>query len=148
MKTIYQNDQVYQLLLINDSTLKKIDQIRIGELTIVELFDHSFVKLPRNFVTDFHSVPRCLQWILPAFNNKTNLAAAVHDLLYMRWEHYLKTCPEKIEIDGRIFADKAFLALMHQFSPTTKLENHVYYLAVRVFGYFNWKKFRKRHLLS
>ena len=146
MNTILQTDEIYVLLLINDSTLKKIDQIRVGELTIVEVFDGSLVKLPKGFVTDFHSMPRQIQWILPAFNCRTNLAAVVHDYLYMHWEKYLQSYPEKNQIKGRKFSDEVFLQLMHQFSPKTKVENYVYYLGVRIFGLFNWKKFRNKHL--
>lgn len=69
----------------------------------------------------------------------------VHDWLYMHWEQHVVNYPELNLMDEsacRHYADEAFLALMDQFSPKTYLRNYVYYVAVRLFGKWNWRRFR------
>jgi len=128
-----------------DTEVPKRDQIRLDVALSVELAEFRVVRLPAGFVTDFHSVPPILWSIWPPYNTKTNLAAMVHDYLYMHWEQYVQDYPLLDGLswkDARHYADDAFLELMDQFSPDTPVRNYMYYVAVRLFGAPNWARFR------
>lgn len=127
----------YELIVYLRSNTPKRDQFCVGENLAVELFDGRVVIIPLGFVSDAHSTPPWLNSILPHFDSRTNLAAIVHDFLYMHWETF----------DGRHagldrqYADVAYLKLMEQIAPG-HWRNRLYYRAVRVLGWINWNRFR------
>ncbi|WP_020603125.1 DUF1353 domain-containing protein [Spirosoma spitsbergense] len=137
------SDTFYSLPVIIDSRLPKPDQMRVEQDVLVELVDYRRVLLPANFLTDCHSTPPWSQSLLPAYNNRTNLAAIVHDYLYMNWEQHLEHYPELMDVDGRSYADGIYLELMQRFNPG-QWRNRLYFGAVRAFGGWNWRKFRQQ----
>lgn len=139
-------DESYKIPFINDSSSEKYDWLILDEDIKVELINHNILFIPKYFPSDFHSIPQVLQCILPAFNNKTNIAALVHDFLYEYWELYdiiYKDIPDDL---ARKYSDICYLDLMNRFSPNTKIKNKIYYYGVRLFGIFNWRKFRKENM--
>lgn len=145
---IGRNDTAYTLRVAIDSRLSKSDQMRLTAPAIVELFNGKEVVLPAGFVTDCHSTPRLLASLLPEYDNRTNIGAVVHDYLYMHWEEFAQDqYPHDYQIIGdgpaaRWYADGIYLSLMDQFHPKG-WRNRLYYAAVRVFGWYNWEKFRE-----
>ncbi|MGF7217491.1 hypothetical protein GGR92_003665 [Spirosoma lacussanchae] len=133
----------YTVPVMVDSRLNKPDQISLAVTVVVELADYRRVLLPVGFVTDCHSTPAAGQSILPGFNNRTNLAAWVHDRLYMCWEEFLLVYPELADADARAYADAAYLELMERFNRG-RFRNRVYLAAVRLFGWWNWRTFRSQ----
>ena len=69
--------------------------------------------------------------LLPAYDNRTNIAAICYDYLYMHWESFIADQAEYIT-DARAYADRAYLSLIRQFHPTG-WRNRGYYTAVRLF---------------
>jgi len=140
----------YQVVVVIDSTLAKIDQMRLLQELQVELLDSRVVVVAKDFVTDCHSTPAWSQAVLPEYNNKTNLAAIVHDWLYMEWEQFVDPYPELLalqESQARAYADSVYLELMERFNQG-RWPNKIYYAGVRLFGWWNWRKFRKRNKIS
>lgn len=82
------------------------------------------INVPRGFITDFASVPRLIQGLVPRWGKYGN-AAVIHDWLY--WEQ---------SIDRRE-ADLIFLEAMEvmKVGPVTRF---VIYKAVRLFGWYAW----------
>ena len=87
------------------------------------------VTVPTGFVTDFASVPKIFQSILPAWG-KYGKAAVVHDYLYQATgiHHWLT----------RKMADDIFYGAMVA-SGTKPWKAKVMYWAVRLFGRYSWK---------
>ena len=83
-----------------------------------------FIKVPRNFVTDFASVPSFLWSWIPSWS-KYGKAAVIHDRLYTTHEV------------SRAMADAIFLEAM-QVSGTPKWKARLMYQAVRMFGGLAW----------
>ncbi|MVM29929.1 DUF1353 domain-containing protein [Spirosoma sp. HMF4905] len=129
-------------ILIN-SQLPKTDQMTVLQDVWVELEDTRMVLIKANFLTDCHSTPPWSQSLLPAYNNRTNLAAIAHDCLYLEWERFILTYPGLCGADGRAYADNVYLALMERFDPG-HWRNGLYYGAVRLFGWWNWRNFRRQ----
>lgn len=151
MHTITRSDTEYDLPVSFRSTLAKPDQYVTRQAWRVELFDGRSVVVPAEFVTDCHSTPPWLQSLLPAYNNRTALAAIVHDYLYMHWEETGLIGAGPYEYDweppgynNRDYADQCYLRLMEQFAPG-HWRNRLYYFAVRLFGWWNWNHFRAQH---
>ncbi len=140
---IGRNDAFYSLPVWIDSRLAKPDQMATGQPLLVELSDYRRVYIPATFVTDCHSTPTWSQSLLPAYDNRTNLAAIVHDCLYINWELFLAVYPELSGADARAYSDQAYRELMERFKPGS-FRNRLYYVAVRVFGGWNWRKFRSQ----
>lgn len=146
-------DASYRLRVAMDSRLPKPDQMQLTAPVLVELPGNRVVILPAGFITDCHSVPLWLGSILPEYDNRTNLAAVVHDYLYMHWEDFL----EQNELTSwaqywtpqacRAYADECYRELMSRFHPTG-WRNKLYYRAVRLFGWYNWQKFRNAYKQS
>jgi hypothetical protein len=137
----------YRLPVVVDSELPKVDQVELERAVLVELADYRRVLIPASFITDFHSTPPWSQSLLPAYNNKTNLAAVVHDFLYMEWEQFLAVYPELQQADGRQYADAVYLELMERFNRG-RFRNRLYLAGVRWLGRWNWQRFRKQNALS
>ncbi|MEZ0484287.1 DUF1353 domain-containing protein [Fibrella aquatica] len=147
MQFISSKQTNYDLIVYLSSETPKRDQFLVGEEVAVELFDGRVVVIPFGFMTDAHSTPVWLHSLLPHFDSRTNLAAIVHDYLYIHFEVFTRerrlTDWMEDQIDGgdRKFADDAYLALMEQMAPG-HWRNKVYYRAVRMFGWVNWNRFR------
>lgn len=90
------------------------------------------IKIKKGFVTDFASVPRFFWRILPP-TGKYNVAAIVHDYLYMTGEVSKES------------ADKIFLILMKHLK-VSRWKRKVMYKAVRYFGKTAWDKHRKNKI--
>lgn len=140
-------DNSYQALVFINSTLAKADQMLVAAELRVELSDSCLVVVPAGFVTDCHSTPAFLASVLPEYDNRTNLAAIVHDFLYMEWEQQVAVYPFLVELkadEARAYADSIYLELMERFNPGC-FRNKIYYAGVRLFGGWNWRKFRAHH---
>ncbi|MEZ0607867.1 DUF1353 domain-containing protein [Fibrella sp. WM1] len=152
---IRQTDMAYVVSVEIDSRLPKRDQMRVSQSFTVELFDGRLVTVTAGFVTDCHSTPPLLHNLLPAYHCRTNLAAIVHDYLYMHWEafdyHQLRErrdgFPAQSKLlamainDPRAYADEAYYRLMEQMAPG-EWRNGLYWVAVRLFGWWRWRSFR------
>ena len=96
-----------------------------------------FVRVPKEFITDFASIPRFL-WFLPYWA-KFNKSPVVHDRLYDTH----KVMGKKI---SRKRADKIFLEAMlneWRFHRSRYIIAYLEYLAVRVFGGLTWGNKKK-----
>lgn len=143
-------DTSYSIWMATASDLDKPDQMVILHDVEIDLDDYRTLLLPAGFITDCHSTPAVIQFILPAYDNKTNIAAISHDRLYMDFESYLLEYPELMALPvsaARLYADKVYLELMERFNRG-HWKNRVYYAGVRLFGWWNWRKFRKRNKIS
>ena len=140
MTEIRRVDRHYTITLTNNSRATKRDWIGVYESIRVELFDGRWLDIEAGFESDCHSAPRLIQAIVPAFDNRTNLAAIVHDYLYEHWECFRED-EDRLHVHGRHYADQAYLELMDQFSPQTKVGNYVRYIGVRLGGWWNWTEF-------
>jgi hypothetical protein len=87
-----------------------------------------YLNVPSGFITDFASSPRILYPFFPPIG-KYNKATLVHDYLYSKQSKYDITRKE---------ADKIFLQSMGVLGVSKK--RYLMYLAVRLFGKFNYKK--------
>ncbi len=134
--------RAYRLPVVIDSELPKTDQMEIGRAVLLELADGRLLYIRERFVSDAHSTPVWSWSVLPAFNNKTNLAAYAHDYLYMRWEEFAAV-NENLPADGRAYADSVYLELMERMNPG-RFRNRLYYAGVRLFGGLNWQRFRAK----
>lgn len=150
MQTIRRTDTAYRVRVEIDSTLPKRDQMRVAEAFSVVLCG-LIIRVPAGFVTDCHSTPPWLHSLLPAYDCRTNLAAIVHDYLYMHWaDVFLQNPPSRHTIRYaekdpgyyRWLADECYRELMEQFRPG-HWRNPIYYRAVRLFGGLNWHRFRQ-----
>ena len=86
------------------------------------------IEVPEGFITDFASVPRLIQWIVPRWGKYGN-AAIIHDWLY--WQQEMP----------RREADLILLeamAVMKVFPPL----KHMIYCAIRIFGWYAWLRNR------
>ncbi len=89
------------------------------------------IVVPHNFETDLASVPFLLRSLVLS-NAKTAWAGVIHDRLYWRG-----TCSRKA-------ADRVLFCALRD-SGCTRFWSTVYYLAVRVGGWYPWYQRRKRH---
>jgi len=81
--------------------------------------------IPKGFVTDFASVPRCFWFVLPPMG-RYGKAALLHDWLY------------NVKTTTRRGADRVFLQAM-LLMGVAKWKAWVMYAAVRMFGWMRWK---------
>ncbi len=140
-------DTSYQALIIIDSRLAKADQMLVAADLVVMLSEDRMVTVPAGFITDCHSTPAFLASVLPEYDNRTNIAAIVHDFLYMEWEQQVAVYPFLVELqldEARAYADSIYLELMERFNPG-HFRNKIYYAGVRLFGWWNWRKWRRQH---
>ena len=152
-RVITKANSQYRILVYLDSRVPKSDQLIICETLRVELMDGRIAKVPNRMLSDCHSTPRWLDFLMPHFDAKTNLAAIVHDYLYMNWEDFeQQTGPllmvwdlepiDSAACQQRQYCDGCYLELMERFRPGN-WRNTLYYTAVRLFGGWNWRKFRR-----
>jgi len=87
-------------------------------------------KVPIGFSTDFASIPRIFQRILPKLDRHIR-AAILHDWLYLAGE------------DTRQHADGIFLDGMRDLGVSW-LKRRTIYSATRAFGWIAWNRHRKR----
>lgn len=139
---IGRSDSFYRMPVYIDSRLPKADQMEVLRDVVVELRDCRRLVIKARFITDCHSTPAWSWSLLPAYDNRTNLAAIGHDFLYMCWEEFVTVYPE-LEPEGRAYADAVYFELMERFKPGG-LKNRVYFAGVRLFGGWNWRKFRRK----
>ncbi|QMW04081.1 DUF1353 domain-containing protein [Spirosoma foliorum] len=140
------SDSFYCLPVVIDSRLEKPDQMTVLQDVLVELADHKLLLIPADFITDCHSTPPWSQSLLPAYDNLTNLAAVAHDRLYMDWEKFADLYVEIKALGDsadRAYADGVYFELMERFKPGS-FRNKLYYAAVRLFGWWRWRKFRRK----
>jgi hypothetical protein len=86
----------------------------------------SVLIIPKDFVTDFASIPNWVQSIIQK-DDRHKCAAVVHDWLYC-----LQPC-------SRFVADEIFLLIMKK-SKVSSFKRYSMYYAVRIFGTFVYKK--------
>lgn len=92
----------------------------------VELSSGQSLEIPKNFVTDFASVPKIF-WSFIGPIGKFNLASIIHDYFYT----YHTTT--------RAFADKEFYLWMQFSAPDKYIRNKIMYWGVRLFGGNRWR---------
>lgn len=140
------SEPFYCLPVVIDSRLEKPDQMAVLQDVLVELADHRCLLIPAQFVTDCHSTPPWSQSLLPAYDNLTNLAAVIHDRLYMDWEAFADLYVDiqlLKESEARAYVDRVYFDFMERFKPGS-FRNKLYYAAVRLFGWTRWKQYRRQ----
>jgi hypothetical protein len=90
--------------------------------------------IPKNFVTDFASVPKFLK---PLFPNKFlyNQIAVLHDYLYSKYSDELNITREESDI-----ILKEGLKMIDNNSFKSILISNIFYYTVKIFGKSHWKK--------
>ena len=92
------------------------------------------IVVPKGTRTDFSSVPWYFRWLVPRIGPHAE-ASVVHDYLYEAWACYRDT-PRR---QDQLFADRVFRAGMISAS-VRPWRRFLAYLAVRVFGWWVFKK--------
>lgn len=118
--------------MINEAFIKKELKVEFSEngneATLIEEFTYGFegveYVVPVGFVTDFASVPRFAQSIVPRIGTYTK-ATVMHDYWY------------KNAVKTKEWADKEFLNAMLLLG-TPKWQAYLMYFAVRLFGNGNY----------
>ena len=82
------------------------------------------ISVPKDFITDFASVPRWLWWLFPPYG-LYGKAAVIHDFLYTELSKSYKITKAQ--------ADKIFLEALEVLGVPTWKRN-IIYLAVKLFG--------------
>ncbi len=96
-------------------------------------YSRRFIKVARNFTTDFASIPKFLFWLLPLWA-KFNKSSVLHDWLYKVKAIMGKPITRK-EADGT-WLEAMFINFRHHKSG--KFVAYLEYWAVRVFGSLSW----------
>jgi hypothetical protein len=99
---------------------------KLEESLIFALTDYKFIIVSQGFITDLASIPKIFQSFV-SVNGKHRRAAIIHDWLYVT---------QKVT---RKEADLIFLNAM-KIEKVSKAQILLMYLAVRVGGYFPWRK--------
>jgi hypothetical protein len=106
------------------------------ELTI-KLSDESIIKIPKGFIFNGSSSPRCLWWLFPSYGDFF-FAAIIHDYLYD-----IKFKSNEINIKlAKKFADKEMLIwsnIINKRNFGKKVDNYLRYYAVLLFGMKQYK---------
>ena len=98
------------------------------------------LRVPVGFLTDFASVPRLLQGIVPKMGSHDR-AAVVHDYLYREAPQVLVE-PEGCKQISRRDADGVFLRIMRE-QHVGCLRRCVLYWGVRLGGWVAWRRNRE-----
>lgn len=110
-----------------------IHEILLRDFTVA--WKNHVLFIPRGFVTDYASVPRFFQRLIPQ-RGKYSPAAVIHDFLY--WTG----------IYSRAESDKiAFLELSRRLGVGF-LDRVILYLGVRIGGWVAWRMYRKSKKVS
>lgn len=109
--------------------LKGKEAVIMEEIVYYSREDHFTCVVPKNFKTDFASIPFFARMFLPCLG-RYNIATIIHDFLYS---------PEcKYRVNRKV-ADKIFLTAMKR-SKVGIFKRVSMYLAVRMFGWIKYKK--------
>ncbi len=100
-------------------------------------YSRTYITVPRNFETDFASIPRWLSWLLPEWA-KFHKAAPIHDLLYRTQQIMGKPITRKRA--DNIFLEAMLVAWRNY--PMRTLMAYLEYLAVRIFAGNAWRRAR------
>ncbi len=98
-------------------------------------YSRNKITIPKDFPTDFASIPKFIFWVLPWWA-KFNKPSPLHDFLYQ-----IKQIMGKPIIRKR--ADDVFLEAMFidfRKHKLGKIIAHIEYLAVRLFGWLAWHR--------
>lgn len=101
--------------------------------------------VPKDFQTDFYSIPRLARPLIPMSQVGWNQAAVVHDLLY--WKNIVQVIDPEVgdwspdSYVNRHTADQMLYALMREFKAPA-IRQEVIYAAVRLGGEAPWKENR------
>ena len=98
---------------------------RLEDDVTVCLEDGRCFTIPKGFITDFASVPRCFWSLIPPMG-RYGKAALLHDYLY------------NTKSVSRREADRIFLETMFLMG-VSRWKAYVMYVAVRVFGWLRWR---------
>ncbi|KKK40703.1 hypothetical protein LCGC14_2985670, partial [marine sediment metagenome] len=96
------------------------------------------IAVPAKFVTDFASVPWIFQSVIPSWG-RYGKAAVIHDYLYQTHRIIMGPAGRLVIPVSRKEADLIFSKGMGD-SGTSVLKIKIMYVAVRVFGYWAWRK--------
>lgn len=103
--------------------------------------EHTAIRVPKGFITDFASIPKILWNVLPP-TGKYGKAAVVHDFLYRNGGHTdCVICPEDLGMGATYTqeeADQIFYDAMGVLG-TPQIQRWVIWKAVRWFGGWSWK---------
>jgi hypothetical protein len=103
-------------------------------------FSRQWVKVNKNFISDFASIPKLLTIFLPAWA-KVNKSSVLHDYLYSCVHSILNN--GKRQFINRKRADEIFYeAMLIEFREkrTGKFIAWIEFIAVRMFASFAWRK--------
>jgi hypothetical protein len=89
--------------------------------------------IPKGYVTDMASIPRFFWVIWPPHSVQYRIASLVHDYLYI----------EPTIVTSRKFADAEFKRILIHYK-TNIITANIFYLFIRLFGWYNWNKFKKK----
>ena len=91
--------------------------------------DKGIVEVPKDYVTDFASIPRLLWVLLPPTGRSYGKAAVIHDYLYT----YGGQIPNSEVVFSKRDADRIFLEAMRLLG-VRGIKRTIMYWAVRLFG--------------
>lgn len=100
------------------------------------------IKVPRNFVTDFASVPKFM-WSFIGPWGTHGKAAVVHDYLYQTKQCKKNNLIHKMFCGERAYADSIFLEAMEVLNVPF-WRRTLMFIGVRVFGWLAWKSLKER----
>lgn len=98
------------------------------EYHVGEYPSDEIITVPKGFITDFASVPKCFHWIIPP-RGRYGKAAVIHDYCYF------SACYSKLR------SDQIFLEGMEVLN-VPKWKRNIMYYAVVFFGWYGWYKAR------
>lgn len=90
------------------------------------------ILIPKGFSTDFASVPQAFWWLIPP-HGRAAMPSVWHDYLYQWTQHDMT----------RFQVDSMWL-MMLQKSGVPGWQRRLMYAYVRVLGWRNWNKFRRK----
>lgn len=96
-----------------------------------------YVRVPREFLTDFASIPRGLWNVLPPAG-AYGKAAVIHDWLYQ-----MRVVRPSGRLVDRAEADRVLLEAMEVLG-VRRFTRHVIYAGVRVGGWLTWNRYRSK----
>lgn len=99
-----------------------------------------YVRVPREFLTDFASIPRLLWNVLPPAG-LYGKAAVVHDWLYQQ-----RVIRPAGRLCDRAEADRTLLEAM-EVLEVHRLTRLVIYAGVRVGGWLTWNRYRAKEMM-
>lgn len=95
--------------------------------------DEKFVRVPKNFIFDFASVPLFFQRVFPKSGARYDRASCLHDWLYAT------------ELYSREKCDEIFYKAMKA-DKVPKWKAKIMFYAVRIFGGLVWRKHNLRQI--